>query len=619
MSKMKIYDNGSIAGGGSTAIAPDKSYSFLMGRGNIAGKYVKTYDSSMPDSLMLIDGEYISYPSALFSSEGDADVFVNAAAGTIVLRFTASSATMLDNAEDSTIMINTGRTFTQDSYTYVEFKLVAGPVPTTAYGFFIRIDRDDRTDASMIVGVNNHVDKGNVVKAWDTTVIGKNNFVFEDHLKVDGNNNFIMGSFIMNYEFNQLTRTQPYFNSLNGSCNFLAELATSPTEGNREGSHNGVLGSGNWFTGDYNTILGTMNYVKSSFSYNLGAYNYLYGQHSTIIGDGMNGGSTTMPSYASRNYALSRHEVSIGTGIVNGIKGIRINSLSITQGSDTCAATFKDAFPNDNLMPASTIIWAFYYGSWSCLYGQITSRSASSTAPSANPFVYTVKLCSSTGTPNNATATVTHDFSSQDSPIFWHMAFPYSTPYLVEAGTVPIMGSVISTNLNAATHPLNNYQIDKQTYGLGNINIGHNIFNASSRSICIGNDLAPSMAMDKAILIGNGTGVPTSGYLSYIQPYLSAYDDGDAAMGYYARRVEIVNKFNKKSSATGYTGGNSSITMAHSGTSYVSASHSFSCNSVSSTGNRIALNAPLTLSSSYTYGTSLPTTYLQSGRIFFLI
>jgi hypothetical protein len=394
----------------------------------------------------------------------------------------------------------------------------------------------------------------------------------------------------------------------------------SPTEGNREGDYNGVLGCGNYFKGDYNTILGTMNYVKSSFSYNLGAYNYLYGQHSTIIGDGMNGGSTTMPSYGiGRNYTLSKHEVSIGTGIVNGIKGIRINSLSTTQGSDTCTVTFKDAFPSDNLMPASTIIWAFYYSSWSCVYGQITSRSASSTAPSANPFVYTVKLCSSTGTPNNASSTMSHNFSSQDYPTFWRMAFPYGTPYLVEAGTVPIMASSIPTNSNAAAHPLNDYQIDKQTYGLGNINIGHNIFNASSRSIFIGNDLTSSMAMDKAIVIGNGTGAPLSGYLSYIHPYQSAYDDGDAAMAYYARRVEIVNKFNKNGSTTGYTGSNSTIMMTYSGTSYISASHSFSCNSVSSTTNRIALNAPLTLSSSYTYGTSLPTTYLQSGRIFFLI
>ena len=612
MSKMKIYDNGSIASGGSTAIKPNNSYSLMMGRGNIQGKYVKSYGSSMPDSLMLIDGEYVSYPSSLFTSDGDA--MLAAEGGTIVLRFypnATSGTSMRDQAYDTTILINTGRTFTQGGYSYIEFKLASGTMPTTASGIFIKIERNDSVDGSLVVGVNNHVDKGNTVLGWDNTLTGRGNFVNMDHTRINGNYNFIFGECYMNTEFNNVIGYASYLNKLHGSYNFVADLYLSTSSMYRSGSYNAVLGVDNIFSGNYNLLLGR--------------YNNSHANNGISIGATTSGASSTMPCYDSRNFNMGQGGINIGTGIFNGFKGFRIHTLNATNGASTFTVTFKDAFDKnphndtDQMMPSTSEVWAFCWGSYSVIYGKFSTRTASSSAPSANPYVYTIQATNYLGENSvvSASTNIALDRSSASDYYLWYSAFPYNTLRKTGGGVNLIMSATTAlTSGLPAIHPINNYNLARQTFGLGNINIGNNIMNFGSRSILVGNDLHQLQCYDKSVIIGNGATYASTSYVAY--PYQYDYSDGDAYMATYHRRVEIVNKFTAYSgTASSYY--NSSIIMSYTGTSYTSGGHTFSCNVVNSNSNKIALNAPVTLSSSYTYGSSLPTTYLQSGRIFFLV
>lgn len=602
MSNLKFYDNGSLAAAGN--VATGYSSNLLLGNCNVAAKYKATYvvAPNVGDIMYIENGIYYLPQNVFYSNES---VESPPSADGVILIHTPHSlhgTYITIPTYETSIFISTGDNPVKDSTVYYGFKLAEGPALTSAAGYFEWLTILAGPSGSIVNGVDNTSSDYNLVMGFDNRVRGVCNTILTQHANITGSFNYI---------------SQPIASALrsrvnfSGSANIIVSNFSSLTT---EGTSNYVHGLNSVY-GNYNLVFGFDNHsgkpdIYSSYNGIIGKSNKNCGNSSIMLGSSgaLSTGTTdsTMGKLASYNTNLGDYSYIIGTDNFNGLRGVRINTLQYTANSATFTVTLKDKATFRN-----NVIYIFYYGPWAYVYGLYNSSSTS-----GDVTTYTFNRVDSSGNATTSTSALNYDFSGDTSPVYWHCVFPYGAPHVWDSGEgvlLPMNNAASSTTL--ATTPVNNLPLGGQVYGLGNIIIGHNNANIGSRSILIGNDLGGNVtAGDKIVRIGNGIGVNyTNNFISYTTPYLSTdYYDGDQLGAFYSRQVILENKFTNSTC-------NSTLSMTYNGTSYVSQSHSFSCNSVSSTANKIALNAPLTLSSSYTYGTSLPETYLQSGRIFFLI
>lgn len=603
MSKLKFYDNGSIAAAGN--VATGYSSNLLLGNRNIAARYKETYHGADLDYLMYIENDVYYFAMDMFLSNGTPESAPYA--DSVILQHTPEhfyeGVFDLTEPYETSTFISTGNNPMKNAVVYYGFKLAEGPALTNASGYFEWLTVMENSDGAIVNGIDNASVGSNLVMGWDNRVNGTYNTIMTQHATVDGDYNYIKTA----QQYTPLRARVDFKGSFNILVN--AGLFTG-----FNGSYNYVHGDNGVF-GSYNLVFGDLNNVGNSnkhSGYNgiIGCTNQNFGDHSIILGSTgtsfVGVGSSIMGKLATYNTNLSDYSYIIGTDNFNGLRGVRIKTLKASSVSQTFDVTLKDKATFQ-----SGVIYIFYYGSWSGVYGKYKTSSTSNGVTT-----YTFTFVTSSGTTTMPDNSLNYDFSSDTSPVYWHCVFPYGAPHIWSSGEgvlLPMNSTATSTTL--ATTPVNDLPTGGQVYGLGSITIGHNNVNVGSRSILIGNDLGGSAsAGDKVIRIGNGTGVSyTSAFLNYTIPYLSTgFYDGDGANAYYNRQVILENKFTDSKY-------NSTLSMTYQGIAYTSLSHTFTCTSVSSTSNKIALNAPLTLSSSYTYGTTLPTTYLQSGRIFFLI
>lgn len=603
MSNLKFYDNGSLAAAGN--VATGHSSNLLLGNCNVAAQYKSTYVvAPNAGDIMYIENGIYYFPQSIFSNNESVESPPNA--DKVILIHTPSSlyGTYFDlPSYETSIFISTGDNPYKNSIIYYGFKLAEGPALTSAAGYFEWLTIFEEPNGAIVNGVDNTSSGNNLVMGFDNRVTGKYNTIMTQHANIAGSYNYI------SQPITNVLRSRVNFN---GSANIIVSSTSILTT---QGNDNYVHGFNSVY-GNYNLVFGSENWSGKTTVYNslngiIGERNRNYGNRSLMLGSSgvLSTGTTdsTMGKLASYNTNLGNYSYIIGTDNFNGFRGVRINTLQYTANSVNFTVTLKDKATFQK-----NVIYVFYYGPWNNIYGLYNSSSTS-----GGVTTYTFDRVDSSGNATTSTSALDHDFSSDTSPVYWHCVFPYSAPYVWSSGEgvlLPMNSAASSTTL--ATTPVNNLPQGGQVYGLGNIIIGHNNVNIGSRSILIGNDLGANSSTpgDKIIRIGNGIGVNyTINNAIYSTPYLStAYYDGDVTGSISSRQVILENRFTDSKY-------NSALSMTYNGTSYVSLSHSFSCNSVSSTTNKIALNAPLTLSSTYTYGTSLPTTYLQSGRIFFLI
>ena len=604
MSNLKFYDNGSLAAAGN--VATGHSSNLLLGNCNVAARYKKTYvvAPTLGDIMYIENGIYY-FPQYIFSVNGAGESPPNA--DSVILIHTPHSlyGTYFDlPSYETSIFISIGVNPVKDSKVYYGFKLAEGPALTNAEGYFEWLTIFNEPSGAIVNGVDNTSVGNNLVMGFDNRVNGVGNTILTQHAN-------IVGSF--NYISQPITKVLRSRANFNGSANIIvSDYSALTINGTSNYVHgpNSVYGNHNLVFGPYNSS-GKLN-IYSSYNGIIGKSNKNYGNSSIMLGStGVNSTGTTnstMGKLVSSNTNLGDYSYIIGTDNYNGLHGVRINTLQYAANSATFTVTLKDKATFQN-----NVIYVFWCGPWNNIYGLYNS---SSTSASGDVITYTFNRVSSSGGASTSVSALNYDFSSDTSPVYWHCVFPYGAPHVWSSGEgvlLPMNSAASSTTL--ATTPVNNLPQGGQVYGLGNIIIGHNNVNVCSRSILIGNDLGGNATPgDKIIRIGNGTGVNyTYNTAIYSTPYLSTgYYDGDGSNSFYSRQVILENKFTESKY-------NSTLSMTYTGTSYISRSHNFSCTSVSDTTNRIALNAPLTLSSTYIYGTSLPTTYLQSGRIFFLI
>ena len=602
MSNLKFYDNGSLAAAGN--VATGHSSNLLLGNCNVAARYKTTY--VVPPTLggiMYIENGIYYLHQDMFSNSNSVESPPNA--DSVILIHTPHSlyGTYVNlPSYETSIFISTGVNPVKDSRVYYGFKLAEGPALTSAAGYFEWLTIFEGPSGAIVNGVDNTSSGYNLVMGFDNRVTGKYNTIMMQHADIAGSYNYI---------------SQPLLNPLRARVNFngSANIKVSDTPSfAMEGNNNYVHGFNSVY-GNNNLVFGSDNFsgkaaVHNSLNGIIGERNRNYGNRSLMLGStGVNSTGTTnstMGKLAYLNTNLGDYSYIIGTDNFNGLRGVRIKTLQYTANSATFTVTLKDKATFQ-----TNVIYVFFYGPWSTVYGLYNSSSTSDDVTT-----YTFNRVNPSGDASTSTTALNYDFSSDTSPVYWHCVFPYGAPHVWSSGEgvlLPMNSAASSTT--PATTPVNNLPLGGQVYGLGNIIIGHNNVNISSRSIFIGNDLGGNTTPgDKIVRIGNGTGVNyTNNSAIYTIPYLSTgYYDGDGNNSFYSRQVILENRFTESKY-------NSTLSLICSGISYISQGHSFSCNSVSSTANRIALNAPLTLSSTYTYGTSLPTTYLQSGRIFFLI
>lgn len=603
MSNLKFYDNGSLAAAGN--VATGHSSNLLLGNCNVAAEYAETYVvAPNAGDIMYIENGIYYFPQDIFYVNGVVESSPNA--GSVILIHTPHSLygsyINFPPSYETSIFISTGDNPYKNSIIYYGFKLAEGPALTSAAGYFEWLPIKEELSGAIIDGIDNTSTGSNLVMGFDNRVMGSYNTIKMQHANINGSYNYI---------------SQPSVNPLrarvnfNGSANIIVSDTSSFTT---QGNNNYVHGFNSVY-GNNNLVFGSQNYsgksaIYSSFNGIIGKYNKSYGNSSIMLGSGCVSSTgtaeSTMGKLVGNNVDLGDYSYIIGTDNFNGLRGVRINTLQYTANSVNFTVTLKD-----KATFRTNVIYVFYYGSWNNVYGKYNSSSTSDGVTT-----YTFNRVDYNGNATTSTSALNYDFSSDTSPVYWHCVFPYGAPHVWSSGEgvlLPMNSAASSTTL--ATTPVNRLPLGGQVYGLGNIIIGHNNVNIGSRSILIGNDLGGKVTPgDKIIRIGNGTGVNyTNSFTSYTIPYLSTnYYDGDMLGAFYSRQVILENKFTESAC-------NSVLSLTYSGISYVSQSHSFSCNSVSSTANKIALNAPLTLSSTYIYGTSLPETYLQSGRIFFLI
>lgn len=602
MSNLKFYDNGSLAAAGN--VATGHSSNLLLGNCNVAAQYKATYvvGAAIGDSMYIENGIYY-FPQALFYANGSPESTPDA--DSVILIHTPSSlygSYISKPSYETSIFISTGDNPYKNSIIYYGFKLAEGPALTSAAGYFEWLTIFEEPSGAIVNGVDNASIGNNLVMGFDNRVNGVCNTILTQHANIVGSFNYI------SQPITSLLRSRVNFN---GSANIIVSDTSLLTT---QGNDNYVHGFNSVY-GNYNLVFGSENWSGKTTVYNslngiIGERNRNYGNRSLMLGSSgvLSTGTTdsTMGKLASYNTNLGDYSYIIGTDNFNGLRGVRINTLQYTANSVNFTVTLKDKATFQN-----NIIYVFYYGPWNNIYGKYNSSSTS-----GDVTTYTFNRVSSSGEASTSTSALNYDFSSDTSPVYWHCVFPYGAPHVWSSGEgvlLPMNTATSSTTL--ATTPVNNLPQGGQVYGLGNITIGHNNVNICSRSILIGNDLGGNATpADKIIRIGNGTGVNyTSNNAILSTPYLSTdCYDGDAPNSYYSRQVILENRFTESKY-------NSTLSLTFSGISYISRSHSFSCTSVSDTTNKITLNAPLTLSSTYIYGTSLPTTYLQSGRIFFLI
>ena len=602
MSNLKFYDNGSLAAAGN--VATGHSSNLLLGNCNVAAQYKATY--VVPPTLggiMYIENGIYYLHQDMFSNSNSVESPPDA--DSVILIHTPHSlyGTYVNlPSYETSIFISTGVNPVKDSRVYYGFKLAEGPALTSAAGYFEWLTIFEGPSGAIVNGVDNTSVRNNLVMGFDNRVNGVCNTILTQHANIAGSYNYI---------------SQPILNPLRARVNFngSANIKVSDTPSfAMEGNNNYVHGFNSVY-GNNNLVFGSENFSGKAAVYNslngiIGERNRNYGNRSLMLGStGVNSTGTTnstMGKLASSNTNLGDYSYIIGTDNFNGLRGVRIKTLQYTANSATFTVTLKDKATFQ-----SNVIYVFYYAPWNTIHGLYNSSSTSDGITT-----YTFNRVDFNGNATTSTSALNYDFSSDTSPVYWHCVFPYGAPHVWSSGEgvlLPMDDQVRSTTL--ATTPVNNLPLGEQVYGLGNIIIGHNNVNIGSRSILIGNDLGGNVAPgDKIIRIGNGTGVNyTNSFTNCTMPHLSTtVYDGDGNSSFYARQVILENRFTDSKY-------NSTLSMTYSGISYVGQSHNFSCTSVSSTTNKIALNAPLTLSSTYTYGTSLPTTYLQSGRIFFLI
>jgi hypothetical protein len=365
--------------------------------------------------------------------------------------------------------------------------------------------------------------------------------------------------------------------------------------------------------GYYNTLLGSYNSIGSSYgnsqnSFVTGISNFIYGNNSFAIGGGTGTTSTVIPVASVYTRLLGEFSGSIGSCNLVGYRGIPLKAIKAVEAASTFTVTLRRK--TDAL--TSGVVYGFARSQYNVVYGRV----ASSTVDANGYKVYTITATNYSGVETPVPGGIDVDFSANNERFYWNMATPLNGAFTTNGSGLAI-GLSSANKSNYATSPVNNCAVDQQTSGLGSIAIGNNNVILGSRNVFMGNDLFIGSFYDKLIMIGNGKGKPT-GPSSYA-PYLGSHQDGDAfGSTAYSRMVQIINQYATNSGTTTYEY-NSGITLAATGVTYTARSHTFSCNTVNSTNHKIALNAPLTLSSSYTYGSSLPTTYLQSGRIFFLV
>ena len=602
MSNLKFYDNGSLTAAGN--VATGHSSNLLLGNCNVAARYKATYvvAPNVGDIMYIENGIYY-FPQNIFYSNESVESPPNADG--VILIYTPHSlyGTYISQPlYETSIFISTGDNPVKDSTVYYGFKLAEGPALTSAAGYFEWLTIVEESNGAIVNGVDNTSVGNNLVMGYDNRVNGTYNTIMTQHANVTGNYNYI--SIINDTELRD-------WSNFNGSANIIvSDYALDSFEG----TGNYVHGN-NIVCGDRNLVFGTSNISgktdnRVGLNEIIGNYNANYGNISVMLGStGFSQTGTTtsgIGKLASSNTNLGDYSYIIGTDNFNGLRGVRIKTLQYTADSTTFSVTLKD-----KAIFQSNVIYIFYYGMWDNIYGKYNSSSTS-----GDVTTYTFNRVDSSGSATTSTSSLDFDFSSDTSPIYWHCVFPYGAPHVWDSGEgVKLSMNSQDTSTRMATTPVNNLPLGGQVYALGNIIIGHNNVNIGSRSILIGNDLGGNVTPgDKIIRIGNGTGVNyTDSFISYTTPYLSpTVYDGDGLNSFYGRQVILENKFTDSKY-------NSTLSLTCSGISYISQSHSFSCTSVSDTANKIALNAPLTLSSTYIYGTSLPTTYLQSGRIFFLI
>ena len=604
MSNLKFYDNGSLAAAGN--VATGHSSNLLLGNCNVAARYKATYvvAPNVGDIMYIENGIYYLPQNVFYSNES---VESPPSADSVILIHTPHSlhgTYVSQPSYETSIFISTGVNPVKDSKVYYGFKLAEGPALTSAAGYFEWLTIFEGPSGAIVNGVDNTSVGSNLVMGFDNRVNGVCNTILTQHANIVGSFNYI------SQPITNVLRSRANFN---GSANIIvSDYSALTIKGTSNYVHgpNSVYGNHNLVFGPYNSS-GKLD-IYSSYNGIIGKSNKNCGNSSIMLGStGISSTGTTnstMGKLASSNTNLGDYSYIIGTDNFNGLRGVRIKTLQYTANSATFTVTLKD-----NATFKNNVIYVFFYGPWSTVYGLYNS---SSTSGDGAVTTYTFNRVSPSGEASTSTTALNYDFSSDTSPVYWHCVFPFGAPHVWSSGEgvlLPMNSAASSTT--PATTPVNNLPQGGQVYGLGNIIIGHNNVNICSRSILIGNDLGGNATPgDKIVRIGNGTGVNyTNNNAIYTTPYLStSYYDGDAPNSYYSRQVILENRFTESKY-------NSTLSLNFSGISYISRSHSFSCNSVSSTANKIALNAPLTLSSTYIYGTSLPTTYLQSGRIFFLI
>lgn len=602
MSNLKFYDNGSLAAAGN--VATGHSSNLLLGNCNVAAEYAETFVvAPNAGDIMYIENGIYYFPQDIFYVNGVVESSPNA--GSVILIHTPHSlygSYISQPSYETSIFISTGVNPVKDSTVYYGFKLAEGPALTSAAGYFEWLPIKEELSGAIIDGIDNTSTGSNLVMGFDNRVMGSYNTIMMQHANITGSYNYISNP------VSSALRSRVNFN---GSANIIVSNSLSFTI---QGNNNYVHGFNSVY-GNNNLVFGSQNHsgksaIYSSFNGIIGKGNQNYGNNSIMFGStGVSQTGTTsstMGKLASSNTNLGDYSYIIGTDNFNGLRGVRINTLQYPANSVNFTVTLKDKATFKN-----NVIYIFYYGMSSNIYGKYNSSSTS-----GDVTTYTFNRVDSSGSATISTSSLDFDFSSDTSPLYWHCVFPYGAPHVWSSGEGVLLPMNTATSFTTlATTPVNNLPQGGQVYGLGNIIIGHNNVNICSRSILIGNDLGGNATpADKIIRIGNGTGVNyTSNNAILSTPYLSTdYYDGDAPISYYSRQVILENRFTESKY-------NSTLSLTFSGISYVSRSHNFTCTSVSDTANKIALNAPLTLSSTYIYGTSLPETYLQSGRIFFLI
>ena len=606
MSKLKFYDNGSITT--ENSVSAGNNISLILGPNNVRGTLQDTFDGASLGYLLTVQNDTYYFAYDIFSSSSALQVSPPQG-NDVILRAYAHGSNggyQMDRSQvyEISLFLSTGPGTMINEIPVFPFKLISGPAIDSAdYSFdWITIDSALHADGSIICGRDNAADSSNLVVGWDNMVQGNDNIVIGQHAKVSGTNNII----------SMYLSAVPKGNyvSISGSSNIMAGNFGGSIW---KGSYSLAVGAMLNNYGIYNTLLGYQNFIGSSYadsrqSFATGSANFVYGNNSFAIGGGYGTTSTVIPVLSTNTKLLGEFSGSIGSCNLIGFRGVPLKAINAVKAASTFTVTLRRK--TDTL--TSGILYAFAFSQSSFIYGKV----ASSTVDANGYKVYTITATDFSGVATPVPRAVNVDFSANNERFYWNMAVPADGSFITNgSGLTP--GFSATSKSNYALSPVNSYKVDEQTSGLGSIAIGNNNVILGSRNVFMGNDLFMNNYYDKLVMIGNGNGIPVS--MGSYAPFSSSHQDGDAFGGStHSRMVKIINRYatNNGTTTSEY---NSDITMAATGVTYTARSHTFSCNTVNSTAHKIALNAPLTLSSSYTYGSSLPTTYLQSGRIFFLV